>query len=174
MSPIREPKTLAAATRLLEDYAELDGQIAAIEANRQQCIAEVNARCDTAANDLIDRRARVAEKIAIWWGKEGDALLPDGRKTMELGGCIIGARLGKPSLAVACSDDIMVERLDGKAWAEGLLRVKVTLDKRAILKALEGPHRVHLGEAGFSINAPAAEFVLERAQQAGTRGGAGK
>lgn len=167
---VRTPKTLAAATRLLEQFAQLTGQIGEIEANRQASIADVNARCDTAANDLIAQRAKIHAAIEDWWAVAGAELLPADRKSIELGGCIVGTRLGKPSLATACAPDVIIARLENKAWAKGLLRASVSLDKRAILKALEGPHAAELREAGFSINPPEADFILERAEQGQTRG----
>ena len=56
MSNIAKPRTTEAATALLERFAALEGELGEINANRASCIADVNARCDTAATVLIEER----------------------------------------------------------------------------------------------------------------------
>ena len=172
METIRQPRSTEQATALLEQFAELDGQIAAIEANRRECIAAVNARCDTAANDLIARRDSIREKLAPWWKKNGEKLTEGKRKSIERGGCIIGSRAGSTSLAVDGTEDDVVAALGKLRWAKKvLLRVKTSLDRKAILKELDGKRKDELEKLGLRKDHGEETFILERVQQNGTLGG---
>lgn len=175
--PVRTPRSTEAATRLLEQFAGLEAQIAAIETERQAAIATVNGRADTAANDLIGRRDAIQAKLEPWWAKAGQALtakIPGGkRKSIELGGCLIGTRASKASLAIAGNASDLIGKLQGlrSSWARRLLRTTVTLDKRAILAELDGKNAETLETMGFARNAPEAQFFVQRAEQTGTLAG---
>lgn len=169
------PRSTKAATAKLERYAELDGQIAAIEADRQDAISAVNVRCDTAANDLIAERDRIAEEIETWWSKAGHKLLEKftpARKTMELGGCVLGTRSSPHSLAIAGKPAKIAEELQAARWGRKFVRVTPALKRREILDALDGPAGKKLAELGFSRKTGAETFQLARAEQDGTMGSA--
>jgi phage host-nuclease inhibitor protein Gam len=172
MSKLPAPRTTEAATRLLEQYAELQGQIDVIQANRATSIADVNARCDTAANDLIAKRAEILEAIEPWWTKAGSKLLTGKRKSIELGGCMLGSRTGRDSLAVDGDEQAIIASLKRRKWAAGLLRVVWSLDKVAIKSALTGDRRKQLASLGLSVRPAPETFYIERAEQAGTLAGA--
>lgn len=163
------PRTVEAATRLLEQFAELEGDLAEIEANRAACIADVNARCDTAANALIERREGLRSVLEPWWAKNAAALTEGKRKSIELGGCMIGTRAGRPCLGLVGKEDAAVERLKKLDWGQLLLRVKHTLDRAAVLKELAGEHGRTLKRIGFGIVPAAETFFVERVEQEGTR-----
>jgi phage host-nuclease inhibitor protein Gam len=170
---IREPRTAAAATVLLERFAELDGQIADIELGRQESIAAINARADTAANDLIGQRDAIRAKLAPFWAKHGAALTDAKRKSIELGGCLIGSRAGRPKLAIAGDEKDVVASLQGLRWAKPFLRVKTSIDRVALLKHLPGlgdDRRSALAELGVSRDEGEEAFFVERAEQGGTLG----
>ena len=167
--PIRRPRSVAAATRLAEELALLEGQLAEIEANRAACIADVNARCDTAACDLIERRGRIAEVLEPWWAEAADELTEGKRKSIELGGCMIGTRAGKSSLAVPDDAKAAIGELLGTRWGTALVRVTRSLDKRAILKALDGRNGEKLAALGFATEPGAETFFVERVSQEGVR-----
>ena len=168
---LRQPRSTEAATALLEQFARLDGEIALIERERQASIAAINARADTAANDLIAQRDAIRDKLASWWAKAGEELTGGKRKSIELGGCMIGTRAGKVSLAISGTADDLVGKLQGlrSIWARRLLRTSVSLDKRAILAELDGQHADKLQAWGFAKDEGAEQFFVQRAEQEGTR-----
>tara|TARA_R110002072_G_scaffold38314_4_gene110900 strand:+ start:8165 stop:8686 length:522 start_codon:yes stop_codon:yes gene_type:complete len=173
MTALREPRTVAAATELCERFAELDGQIATIAEGRQADIAAVNARADTAANDLIAERDTLAAKLGAWWGKGGreQALEGQGKaKSVELGGCIVGSKAGRATLQVAGSEDELIDQIKGERWAKPFVRVKTSLDKAQVLKDIDGRHSVKLAELGFSKAEGVDQFFVKRAEQGQTRG----
>lgn len=168
---VRQPRTIAAATELCERYAELDGQIAAIEEQRQADIAAVNADADRAANDLIAQRDAIAEKLEPWWPGAAAELTQNKRKSIELGGCVIGTVDGRATLAIAGKEDEIAARLAKLRWAKNLVRIKPALEKAVILKATEGKRAVELAELGLSRKPGVTTFFVKRAEQSGTRGG---
>jgi phage host-nuclease inhibitor protein Gam len=172
MTQLRTPRSTTAATELLERYAVLDGQIAAIEANRRESIAAVNARADTAANDLMAQRDAIASKVQPWWQANAAELTEGKRKSIELGGCIIGSRSGRASLTLAGAEQDVVDVLSGLRWAKPLLRVKVSLDRAATMRSLDGKHAVTLAELGIARKEGDETFFIERVQQGGTLAGA--
>lgn len=171
--PIRKPRSLKEATALLERYAMLDGQIAAIEAERQDAIAAVNARADTAGNALIARRDAIAAKVEPWWAENRAELIKGKRKSIELGGCMIGSRAGRAKLGIAGEEGDLVAALKERRWAKTLLKVSTSLDKVALLKAVNGPRGPALKELGVSRAEGVETFYVERVVQDGTLASAG-
>lgn len=173
MTAIRQPRSLPAATALCERFAELDGQIAGIEGQRQDDIAAINARADTAANDLIAERNTIAAKVELWWAGAAASLTKGKRKSIELGGCTIGSRSGRAKLKLVDKEVTIIVRLKAlrAAWATKLLREKWTLDRTAAMKALEGKNAAKLKDLGVERDEPGETFFIERAEQAGTLAG---
>jgi phage host-nuclease inhibitor protein Gam len=171
MDPIREPRTTDQATALLEQFADLDGQIATIEAERTAGIADVNARCDRASTDLVRRRDAVREKLASWWGKAGAKLTDGKRKSIELGGCEVGSVKSRATLTIAGEEKDVVALLSALRWAKPFLRIKTSLDRAALLKGLDGKHQVALAEMGVAREGGDEQFFVKRTEQAGTLGG---
>ena len=169
-TPIRQPRSVEAATALCERYAELDGQIAAIEEQRQKDIAAINADADRAANDLIEQRDAIATKLEPWWAAAGEKLTESKRKSIELGGCEIGTVKGKDTLAVAGDEKAIVTKLIKLRWAKPFLRPKVSLDKPALLKETLGKRSAELKEVGITRQLGVPAFYVKRAEQGGTRG----
>jgi phage host-nuclease inhibitor protein Gam len=171
MDKLRQPRTVEQATALCEKLAELEGQIAEIEAGRQESIAAINARADTAANDLIAQRDAIAGKLEPWWKKAGQALLDGKRKSIELGGCIIGTGATRKSLQIPTDEATTIEGMRKLRWAAPFLRQKWSIDRAATLKALDGKHRDKLTALGFGKAGGEDRFFVKRAEQEGTRSG---
>lgn len=167
---IRRPRSLAEAQRLCELFAEIDGQIAAIEEARDVAIAAANAEVDRDLAPLLAQRAAIAGKLEPWWGENAAALTQGKRKSAELGGCVLGTREGRSAIVIAGSEADLREVLSGLRWAKPFLRVSVSLDKVALAKGLEGRHAPALAELGVRRSQPAPVFYIERTGQAGTPG----
>lgn len=173
MTAIRTPRSVAAATTLAERFAAIEGELVQVEAARNEAIAEANAEADKLAEPMIAERDAIREKLAAWWPTVSGALTQGKRKIVELGGCMIGSKLGKASLVVAADEMVVVAALQRRKWAGPLLRTRVSLDKNAILMSLDGVYKRDLRHLGFSRSEPGEEFVLKRTEQGGTLGGAG-
>lgn len=166
MGGVRTPRSVKGAQALCERFAVIEGEIALIEGLRNACIASANAEADAGLEPLLAERAQIAEKLEPWWRAEGPSLVKGKRKSIELGGCLIGTRLGKSSLVVP--DDLKAAMAGlGKAY----LRVTTSLDRVAIGKALAQPGAKAraLLDKGFALREAEEAFVLERIEQEGTR-----
>lgn len=162
------PRSLPAATRALERYAELDGKLAIVEARRAEEIARANASADAEAAPLLKEMASLRDALEAWW-TGGGALLTKGlRKTIELGGCIIGSRRPRPSLVIQGEEKDVVEVLRSLRWARPFVRVKYSLDKTLLLKSLDGKYGVALAQLGIGRSEGEDQFHVQRAEQAGT------
>ena len=172
MAALRTPNSVKAATGYAERFAELDGAIGDIEAERNRTIAAANAAADLLAEPLLAERDAIREKLAAWWPLVAAALTQGKRKSIELGGCLIGSRAGRASLAIEGEPKLVAAALEKHQWAAPLLRTKIEIDRAAVLKAIDGAHKRALANLGFRKVEPADVFVLERFEQAGTLAGA--
>ena len=166
----REPRSIAAATTMLERFAEVSAQAAAIEAERNENISQINAVSDAALLPLRKEAETVAAKVENWFGKNRDALLEGKRKSIELGGCMIGTRNGRAKLAVVGDEAGIVEALSVLRWASPFLRRKVTLDRTATLRGVDGRHGPKLAELGLTRKDGEETFFVEPTGQNGTIG----
>lgn len=167
--PIRQPRSLGAATELCERFALLDGQIAAIEERRQADIAAINADADRAAADLIAQRDAIAAKLEPWWDGAAAELTKGKRKSIELGGCQIGTRELRPTLQIAGDEKDVVAALSALRWAKPFLAVKVSLDRAHTLKSIDGKYAATFAELGVTRREAVPVFYVKRAEQGGTR-----
>lgn len=166
---IPAPRTQAAAAELAERFAKLEGKIALIEQARNTAIADANAAADKLLDPLTPERNAIRDKLATWWGKHGVKLLDGTRKSIELGGCMIGSRTGKAKLAIAGDEKDVVDLLRALRWAKPFLKVKTTLDKVSLLKGTEGKRGPALAELGITRDEGEEIFFLERTEQGGTQ-----
>lgn len=170
MEPVRKPRTVAQAQALCERLAELQGGIDAINAGRARDIALINAAADSASHDLIAERDAIAGKLAEAWSDLAPKILPEGRKSSELGGCMIGSVTARPSLTLVGDEAAVVEALQALRWAKPFLRSRVTIDRTGVLQALDGKRGPALAELGFAKGGGEEQFFVRRAEQQGTRG----
>jgi phage host-nuclease inhibitor protein Gam len=174
MTAVKAPKNAAQATALLERYAALVDDVATIEARRNRMIARANAAADAKMAPLAAEAQAVALKVEPWW-RANAAELGGKRKSIELGGCMIGTRSSRPQLQHSHeTDEKAVEALRGTRYAKQGVRVSYSLYKTGVqlLLGVGGRTAAALGELGFSIKAGTDEFFVKRAEQAGTIAGA--
>ena len=170
--PIRTPRSTRAATELCERFAGLSGAIEAIEAARNAEIAAINARYDPALIPMVAERDLIAERLEPWWATAAAELTQGKRKSIELGGCLVGTRTARTALAVAGEEVDVIDLLSALRWAKPFLRTKISLDRTAILKAIDGPRSAVFAELGLSARAGEDVFFVTRAEQGGTVTGA--
>lgn len=169
MSSTKKPRTLAAAQTLLERYAELSGEIDAANAMRATVIAQVNAEADTLIGPQIEEAAQIFAALQGWWPTAAAALTKGKAKSIELGGCLIGTRQQAASLIVAGEESAVVDVLAALKWAKPFLRRKLSLDKTAVLKAIDGPRGATFAELGIERKAGEVQFFVRRADPQGVR-----
>ncbi len=168
---IRSPRSLGEAQRLCEQWAALDGEIAAIEEARDVAIAAANAEVDKDLTPLVTRRAAIAAKLGPWFMDNRQQLLTGKRKSAELGGVVLGSRVGSGKVTVAGALDAVIAKLRANRTLGRLfVRPKFELDKAEIRKGLEGRHGPALRALGLGFEPGEDTFYIERTGQAGTPG----
>lgn len=169
---VRIPNTVARATALLERHALLEGQVASAEARRSALLARANAAADAKVSPLLEELAALDAALAPWWESDGRAIAGK-RKSVELGGCMIGTRLAKAKLGHDfVDDDAAVLALQGTRYARQAVRVKYTLDRTGTARLLDvgGKTSAALKELGFWMSEPEATFFVKGVEQQGTIG----
>lgn len=172
MTPLRVNAPVEQATQVLERYARLDGERAAIDARRDTLIVMANQMADAKVLPIASEMAVLAEQLQRWWERNGAGLTKGKRKSAELGGCMIGSRTAKARLAFAGGDDkAALAALQPHKWAKPYVRVSFAVDKTATATALTGKaHGAKLAELGFSLAAPVETFFVDRVAQDGVVG----
>lgn len=125
----------AEAITALTRYAEIAGQIAARDARVTAAIAQLRAEADGLNAPLVAEQEAIFLAIKPWWAVAGATVTDGERKTAELGGCLLGHRIGNPTLKYPTPEPNAVRLLVERGW-KGLLRMKLELDKPAIVAAL--------------------------------------
>lgn len=170
----RAPRSIKGATAMLERFADIDGQVAAIEEARRAELAKVNATYDELAAPLLPQLADMKAKLTSWWQAGGSALTDGKRKSIALGGCEIGSRSSPASLAVDGDESAIARALFKMRWARELVRVSFGLERAAIMKSLDGAHAEDFAELGLSRRDGDETVFVKRVQQGGTQGAAAK
>lgn len=168
MSDFREPRTTEQAVAMLERYSTLSAELAGVEANRNAAIAATNAVADTLAAPMLAELEQLRTKLASWWGKKGAELTQGKRKSIVLGGCELGCRMPRATLTIAGDEDAAIQALSAVRWGKPFLRTKVSIDKVATLKGLDGAQGPRLVELGFGRETGKSEFFVKAVEQAGT------
>jgi phage host-nuclease inhibitor protein Gam len=159
------PATVEAATALANRYAALSADIAAIDAERAVRRAEVDKDCAARIAGRADELTVIFAQLKSWWEVAG-ATLAKSRKSAELGAVSIGIRTSTPKLAMKGKVKALVATLLDADYL-GLLSIKRSLDKKAILKVLgdsESPARADLMTLGFSVTQKDEFFIAPLAE----------
>lgn len=170
MAAVRAPKSVKAATVLLERFAELDSEIAAIDAQRRLELAEANAEADRLIAPFLPERDAIVAKLQAWWAEAGPGLTDGKRKSIALGGCEIGSRTSPATLGIDGDEKAIAAKLVKMRWARELVRVAVGIDRAAVLKSIGGAHAQDLADLGFSKVEGAETVFVKRVRQDGTLG----
>jgi hypothetical protein len=167
----RPPANAAAAAPLLARFAVVDGELAAVQARRRDQLTLVNSAADSQAGPLIAELKLLGERLQPWWDREG-AALAKGRKSVQLGGCVIGYRTARARLEHGFANDAAaVEALRATRYGKQTTRLTYSLDRTATTKLVQGEGKTaeKLAELGFRV-VKGEQFFVERVEQAGTVG----
>lgn len=156
-TPIIDEK---AAMSALKRVARIDGAIASLEGTRKALIAKINAASDPKLVKLINEREQLCATLEPWWAANAAALTNGERKSIELGGCMIGTALGTPSLVYGPGDrDFGLSKLKAAKWAKKLVRVTFAVDKVEVRKELDGARADDLKDMGYEVRQTETFFV---------------
>jgi hypothetical protein len=163
----RNPKSLAAATRLLENMPistrASRRSRGPHDGDRRRQPARRRRRCPDAQG-----RARSRLAIESWW-PHAAPLIAGGKKSVQLGGCMIGTRKSKDKLAHSfesddkahwhCSRRASASTPPGSRWRS------IAWARSSCCRSAARPEPA-IAELGFKIEQGSDQFFVERAQQA--------
>lgn len=155
---------------MAERFARNAGSIGLIEAARNAEIARANKIADDELAPLIAERDAIAGKLEDWWAEAGAELTHGKRKSIALGGCMIGTRVARQTLQIAGDEAAVVDMLGALRWGKAFLRHRITLDRATLLKALDGKHAVAIADMGVSASGGEPVFFVSAVEQGGTIG----
>jgi hypothetical protein len=121
---------------------------------------------------MLKRRDEIAIALKSWWPAAAPHIA-DGRKSVQLGGCVLGMRQSKARLGHDfATDDQAAVALFKSRFRKHTTRIKVALDRTATLKLLQigGKTAAAIAALGFKIEPGADVFFVERVQQDRTVG----
>lgn len=166
---VKAPRTIEAATILCGRYAELDGQIGAINLQRDADIAAINADADRALGDLIRERDAIEAKVLPWFEANRSTLLTGKRKSLELGGVMLSVRKASVAMDVTGDKDAIVSSLRSERWGKSFLAVSYRLDAKAVIGGLEGKHGDKLKALGLGSKGGEDVASMKATAQAGVQ-----
>lgn len=146
-------QSTAEAIAILGRYAQLQASIDARRADAEAKIAEIRAAVDGAIAPDEALLKSLFKQVQPWWTVNADELTQGKRKSIELGGCLIGHRTTTPKLKLAeITEGEAIESLKEQNF-DAYLRVIEELDKQALIKALGAGDEAaaKLRELGFEI-----------------------
>lgn len=157
---IAAPQSTKDATRLLQRFARAEQALATMEATRRGLVAKINAATDKKTIPLVKLLGEISEALQPWWRENAAELTKGERKSVELGGCVIGTSLLSPSLAYAQKDaDFGLAKLQAAKWAKPYVRVTYAVDKAKVRTGLKGKHGEALKSLGYSEVQPETFFI---------------
>lgn len=140
------PASRAEAEQMIGEYAALERTRLLEELAADEAIAEIKEQLATRRREIEAEAKPLFAGLKAWWEAGGKDELARGKRSAELGAAKIGIRKTPPAVKFARKVKLadVVSWLQGLRWrrAKEFLRVKVTLDKEAVIKAIRADAKV--------------------------------
>lgn len=168
------PQTMEDAISRLARFAELEANLEQLSIATAAEKAEIDAARDSLAAPIIAELKAITSQMKPFWEARRQEITGGKRKSVILGGCEIGTRLGNPTLGYPKGqEEELVEELDALGFREWALREVLELDKTAIVKALrpETDNPLDLADAkvleglGFAVRQTETFFITRAASE---------
>ena len=164
------PQTLAEATLLLNEYARIEALISQLSAEREAGFAKLQADYQAMAAPLGEQLGLLFKQIKPWYEANRAAMTLDSRKSVKIGGCEIGHRIGNPTLKLPPTKSeasaiawLEAQFAEGLSWPNGFIRRVKTLDKAAMIRVLrlDAPSLATIGlqDGGFLVTQREVFFI---------------
>ncbi|MEM6265881.1 MAG: host-nuclease inhibitor Gam family protein [Pseudomonadota bacterium] len=135
------PASEAEAIGMIGDYIKLERRRAVEELSAEAAIDQVKRKRDEELAQIDEEAKELFSGLKSWWEAGGADLLRKGRRSAEIANAKIGLRLTPPAVKLKRK----VKLADVVAWLRKLrwsrksefLRIKVSLDKEAVIKAAQ-------------------------------------
>jgi phage host-nuclease inhibitor protein Gam len=161
-------QSIEEASALLGRFAVLDTQLAARKARVEAAIAQMRAEAADLDAPAEEQIKDIFLQLKPWWAVASEEITGGKRKSAELAGCLIGHRIGNPTLVFPKPEEQAIARIEALN-IEGLVRIAKALDKEALIKGLRAPEDqldendrkiiAELREAGFDVKQTETFFI---------------
>ena len=140
------PANRAEAEAMLQDYVAIERDQLAARLLAEIEIDAIKARRDGRIAELEEERSSIFAGIKAWWEATGAREVAGNRRSAELANAMIGIRKTPPAVKLARK----VKAADVLSWlaslrwsrAKEFRRVKVDLDRQAIIKAVQADPQI--------------------------------
>ncbi|MFN3990066.1 MAG: host-nuclease inhibitor Gam family protein [Erythrobacter sp.] len=159
------PTSAAEATVMIGEYVSIERDKALERLAAEAAIDRVKQQRDEKLRELESVAADLFEGIKAWWEAGGKDELAFGKRSGQIGGAKIGIRLTPPAVklkrGVKTADVVTWLRDLRWARARDFLRIKVDLDKAAVIKAVQADALVAEKLAGHLTVEQTDEFFID-------------
>lgn len=159
------PANATEATLMIGEFVAIERDKALARLAAEAAIDRIKAQRDNELRELEAQAAPLFAGLKAWWEAGGKDELAKGKRSAEIAGAKIGIRLTPPAVkfrrGVKASDVIAWLRDLRWARAKDFLRVKVDLDKQAVIKAVSADEEVGDKFAAHLIIEQTDEFFID-------------
>ena len=132
------PQTTADAIPMLKRWSDLHIEVAKVKLEAEDAKAEIDTARDLLLLPIAAEAKRLMAALKTFFIARQDELTDGKRKSVVLGPCRIGMRLGNPTLDYPKGDeDQLLEDLRQLGFDDWAWREKVELNKEALIAALK-------------------------------------
>jgi phage host-nuclease inhibitor protein Gam len=159
------PATTDEAILMLGEFVDIDREIALEKLAAAAAIDKITAQRDARLAELQAQAAPLFAGLKAWWEAGGKDELAKGRRSTELAGAKIGIRLTPPKVklkrGVKVGDVVMWLRTMSWGRALDFLRIKIELDRQAVIKGVQSDEEVASRFAVHLTVEQADEFFID-------------
>jgi phage host-nuclease inhibitor protein Gam len=143
------PATTDEAILMLGEFVDIDREIALEKLAAAAAIDKITAQRDARLAELQAQAQPLFAGLKAWWEAGGKDEFAKGKRSAEIAGAKIGIRLTPPKVKLKRGVKIgdVIAWLGSLRWSrkKEFLRVKVDLDKQAVIKAMQADEE-YIGE----------------------------
>lgn len=159
------PASAAEATLMIGEFVAIDRDIALEKLAAAAAIDKIEAQRDARLAELQEQAKPLFAGLKAWWEAGGKDELAKGKRSAEIAGAKIGIRLTPPKVklkrGVKAGDVVAWLRDLRWARAKDFLRMKVDLDKQAVIKAVSADEAIGDKFAAHLWVEQADEFFID-------------
>lgn len=140
------PASAAEATNMIGEFVQIERDKALERLSAEAAIDRIKQQRDQRLRELEAEAQPLFAGLKAWWEAGGKDELAKGKRSAELAGAKIGIRLTPPAVKLkrGVKAEAVVAWLKGLRWtrAKDFLRVKIDLDRQAVIKAVTADEEI--------------------------------
>lgn len=159
------PTTSAEAAMMIGEYVQIERDKALERLAAEAAIDRIKQQRDQRLAELEAEAKPLFAGLKAWWEAAGKDELAKGKRSAELAGAKIGIRLTPPAVklkrGVKIGDVVMWLRTMSWGRALDFLRIKIELDRQAVVKGVQSDEEVAARFAAHLTVQQTDEFFID-------------